>query len=608
VAVNPANPNNIAAIWIDHGFADNVAGVTLDGGKTWQNVALPLTVCAGGTQATAFDPWVSFAPNGDLHAVGDSFGGPQVLVNKSSDGGLTWTSPIQVNATGYSGNGSGPVYDDKPSLTADPTTADPTKPIYVYATWARFNNASVLIGNDAETMFARSTDGGQTWEPAQSIHTAPKSDFDWGQQIVVLPDGTLIEAFTEGEFKNNHQVALTLLRSTDHGQTWSDPITAVVQQPLLDPKASTPNALVTDPDTGQGVNAHPMFDSIAVDRTSGNLYAVWLDGRFSNFQYNGIALSMSCDGGLTWSQPIQVNQTPNAVPPLDRQAWNPTVALAADGTVAVTYYDFRNNTPAPGCATDYWLAYCHPSAKAPATDPTNWREVRLTDTSFNLEQAPVPESGVLGGSFWLGEYEGLAAAGKDFVAVWGMPNGSSTDQASIFFRRINSVGGDHLTAASTGPNAAAATLTSGQVNSLLPEAIHRWQLAGVDTSALAGLDLRIADLGGATLGMASGDTIWLDDNAAGWGWFVDRTPWDDAEFTTPGNQGEQDRMDLFTVVEHEVGHLLGFEHADSGVMLDTLPTATRRTPGSTLSLSDGANPGWWYLLVAVDWAGRHHHT
>src|SRR5262245_5590090 len=43
VAVNPANPKNIAAIWIDHGFADNVVGVTLDGGKTWQNVPLPLT-------------------------------------------------------------------------------------------------------------------------------------------------------------------------------------------------------------------------------------------------------------------------------------------------------------------------------------------------------------------------------------------------------------------------------------------------------------------------------------------------------------------------------------------------------------------------------------
>jgi len=43
---------------------------------------------------------------------------------------------------------------------------------------------------------------------------------------------------------------------------------------------------------------------------------------------------------------------------------------------------------------------------------------------------------------------------------------------------------------------------------------------------------------------ASGHTIWIDQNAAGWGWFVDATPGDDSEFTTPGNQGEQRRIDL----------------------------------------------------------------
>ena len=215
------------------------------------------------------------------------------------------------------------------------------------------------------------------------------------------------------------------------------PDAAVVQQPLLDPSVQPPNALVTDPDTGQAVEAHPMFPSLAVDRTSGNLYAVWIDGRFSNFQYNSIALSMSSDGGFNWSQPIQVNQTPNTVPPIDRQAWNPTVAVAADGTVAVTYYDFRNNTPAPGALTDYWLAF----APTPATNPANWSEVRLTNTSFNLEQAATR----FNGDFWLGDYEGLAAAGKDFVAVWGMPDGNGTGQESIFFRREFSTTGTATT-------------------------------------------------------------------------------------------------------------------------------------------------------------------
>jgi hypothetical protein len=424
VAVNPTNPNNIAAIWIDHGNAGLVAGVTLDGGRSWQNVAIPgITLCTGGPWQRGWDPWLSFAPNGDLYSIGkgkDASKEGQIFVNKSTDGGRTWSSPIPL----YTPDNSNSVFDDKPSLTADPFN-----PNDVYATWARFKNFPA--GNGAQTMFARSTDGGRTWQPAQDIHDAsPGTDFDWGHQVVVLPGGTLIDAFVEGAYNGNQQAALTLLRSTDHGQTWSAPIRAVVQEPLVDPNSNPPNAILTDPNTGQAVEAHPMFDSLAVDPKSGNLYAVWIDARFSNSQHNSIALSMSSDGGLTWSAPIQANQTPTNVPSADQQAWNPTVAVAADGTVAVTYYDFRNNTGASGTLTDYWLAYCRPSASTPATDPANWGEVRLTSTSFNLEQAP----GRFGGDFFLGDYEGLAAAGNNFAAVWGMPDGAAAGQESIFFR------------------------------------------------------------------------------------------------------------------------------------------------------------------------------
>jgi hypothetical protein len=53
--------------------------------------------------------------------------------------------------------------------------------------------------------------------------------------------------------------------------------------------------------------------------------------------------------GLTWSPKIQINRVPAT------QAFTPSVAVAADGTVGVTYYDFRNNTDTPGLPTDYWF-------------------------------------------------------------------------------------------------------------------------------------------------------------------------------------------------------------------------------------------------------------
>src|SRR5262249_35897449 len=157
---------------------------------------------------------------------------------------------------------------------------------------------------------------------------------------------------------------------------------------------------------------------------------------------------------------------------------------------------------------------------------------------------------------------------------------SDADPASIFYREI--IPGSPLEATSVGHNGTPPAVTSQQVDVLLAEALRRWQAAGVDTSALGRIDIRIADLGGTTLGLASGHTIWLDDNAAGWGWFVDATPRDDSEFSTPGNQGEQGRMDLLTVLTHEVGHLLGRGHEEEGVMAATLSPGTRQMPADAV--------------------------
>jgi membrane-associated phospholipid phosphatase len=140
---------------------------------------------------------------------------------------------------------------------------------------------------------------------------------------------------------------------------------------------------------------------------------------------------------------------------------------------------------------------------------------------------------------------------------------------------------DELRAATAAPAPVSGSLRDGQVQPLLAEALARWQAAGVDTLSLHGIGVRIADLGGRTLGKAAGGVIWLDDNAAGWGWFVDATPRTDSEFTTPGDQGERGRMDLLTVLEHEVGHVLGRDHEADGVMQATLDAGIRRTVSPT---------------------------
>jgi hypothetical protein len=48
-----------------------------------------------------------------------------------------------------------------------------------------------------------------------------------------------------------------------------------------------------------------------------------------------------------------------------------------------------------------------------------------------------------------------------------------------------------------------------------------------------------------------------------------------------GDQAEQMRMDLLTVVMHELGHVIGYPNGGSGVMSETLSTGARLAPSMT---------------------------
>lgn len=417
VAVNPIRPNNVVTAWFQGHFQDIIAAVSLDGGQTWQRVPIPITTCSGGPFLGAGDPWLSFASNGDLYAVaviGNSLSKRGISVSKSGDGGLHWSAALVVPESVTVDHPA-----DHPSLTADPTDAR-----FVYAIWLGISSGHRGM------VFSRTTDGGLTWKPARTIvrNNDPESYIQFSQ-ILVLPNGTLVDLYEFKEHPKSDKPVVNLQerRSTNHGQTWSAPRNAVTMTPIF--RAGSGFTLVVDPKTGQFVS-DPTNPSFAVDRRNGNLYAVWEDGRFSNFQYPDTAFAMSADGGLTWSVPIRVNRTPLDIAPANRQAFFPSSAVPADGTIGVSYYDFRFNDANPGLPTDRWLVLCHPSATKPATNPANWgSEVRLTDSSFNME-AVVP---TMRGHF-IGDYFGMATAGDDFVSVFTQPDHDNVN--TIFFRRV----------------------------------------------------------------------------------------------------------------------------------------------------------------------------
>src|SRR5207237_5838356 len=85
----------------------------------------------------------------------------------------------------------------------------------VYAVWdrSRFpsDNASLTGQADAasirgDIIFSRTTNGGQTWEPARDILSGNQNEFTIGNQIVVLPNGTLVDVFED--FNGSGRAAL----------------------------------------------------------------------------------------------------------------------------------------------------------------------------------------------------------------------------------------------------------------------------------------------------------------------------------------------------------------------------------------------------------------
>lgn len=444
ISLDASNVNHLIGVWqqdrwSDGGAAGQLTGVSFDGGRTWSRTSAPLSRCTGGNATNGgdyprvSDPWISIAPDGTAYQSGIVFSGATlapnsfgaVVASRSTDGGRTWSPVATLISDGSQ------FFDDKDSITADPTNAH-----FVYATWDR------LIGSQsghAPTWFARTTDGGTTWEPARSIYDPGVTNQTLNNQVVVLPDGTLVLFFDEFDtFHNQTTVLLRVIRSQDQGATWSAPST--IAQSL---------ALGTSfPETGAPIRDGANLGSIAVGK-NGELAVVWQDSRFSGGVRDGIAISLSQDGGMTWTRPAQVNSVGSV------QALLPTVTVRADGVIGVTYYDFRNHAPgATTLLTDYWLAT--------SVDGVSWKEAHVAG-SFDFSTAPFAEG------LFLGDYQALTSAGNTFLPFFVTTNAASpTNLTDVFAALVTESIPTSITA-----GAAAAAASRAPAFELAPELQQR---------------------------------------------------------------------------------------------------------------------------------------
>jgi hypothetical protein len=458
VSLNPANTRNLIGAWQQDrwnngGSRGDVTAYSLDGGATWTtNANTKSSICTGGTAANggnyerASDPWVDFSPDGTAYlmtlSVDTNPGGfgtspNAMLVMRSANGGATWGDPITLKR-----DENPNVLNDKNTLTADPHDSS-----FVYAIWDRlvsppgetpnpnaFENAPAFRG---PIWFSRTTNGGTSWETARQIHNPGTLNQTIGNQIVVLPDNTQFSGELVDVFDMIQNIAnrppgqgfsLQVIRSTDQGATWS-------KKAITVDRHNTFQGLVVDPDDPNAatrpVRTGDIIPQITVDPNSGAIYVVFQDSRFG--PRSSIGFTQSLDGGLTWSSTIKINKTPTNISVGNQQAFNPVATVLDDGTVGVRYSDFRFNTPDVAMlGTDEFIIHCHPTTPTACTNAANWgAEVKLTDTSYNMRQAPFARG------WFVGDYVGMDTDGQDFLPFWSQPFGA--DPASTFVRRVGLV-------------------------------------------------------------------------------------------------------------------------------------------------------------------------
>ena len=426
VAVDPTDPENIVGNfqqdrWSDGGAKALTAARSMDGGLTWARNVSPFSTCSGGDPdlPRTTDPFVSFDSAGRAYQIALSvdsaeLGVSAILANTSTTGGATWTSPVTIQRDENSIE-----FNDKESVTGDwrPTSGAGK----AYATWIRGD----LPGWDSISpvgqfnsfayrglpMFSKTTDGGATWSKPTSMTNS--NIYVQGNQIAVLPDGTLVDVAAalfrgSGVQPSPQQAFWTAFRSTNGGKTWGAPIKI----------ARLGTALLTDPDNlsptslDETVRAGDYIPDVAVDHDTGASYMVFADSIGDG--WNHVKLTRSTDGGKNWSTPVDVTDTPATT-----HSFNGTVEVTSDGTVAVMYYDFRSNDPSDPTTleTDVWLTHSHDGG-------ATFSASQHVYGSFDMKKAPIARG------WFLGDYQGMAAAGNDLVMFFAVST-SAEDSADV---------------------------------------------------------------------------------------------------------------------------------------------------------------------------------
>ena len=336
IGINPHDPCNWVGVAKDWhtGVRIGTWFTTLDAGQTWTSGEFPLE----GDANFSGDPVLSFAPNGDAHAIVLMYGSSKTGVYhyRSEDGGQTWSSGKKIHRAPNT---------DKVQIDIAPDEGP--YPGAIAVTWIHYLNAT-----DSELLASVSHDRGNNWSSPVRVNQK-KTPGGFSPDVAWGPDGRLYVLWTD---RGSEEIFVNL--SLDGGQTFGN------DRKVADYRT------VPSPIPGSGFRMFPIYE-IACDVSHGPFrgslyvaYHTWTG------KHSDIYCAYSRDGGNTF-QSVLVHPDDDRKRRIDQV--QPAVVADENGNVLVAYYDRRLDP-------ENFLLWCFMSRSSDGG--ASWRSIQVSDVGY----------------------------------------------------------------------------------------------------------------------------------------------------------------------------------------------------------------------------------
>ncbi|MCW8805236.1 MAG: glycoside hydrolase, partial [Ignavibacteriaceae bacterium] len=340
-----------------------------------------------------------------------------IQVFRSDDNGLTWMTPVN----GTPGGGS----EDKQWITVDNFSGPGNGNVYLIT--RSFGNGGIFM--------YRSTDNGNTFGPSGGVSIVSGNQ---GAFVAVGPDHSVYAFWYAGS-------SLQVRKSTDQGVTFGSAVTVA-------------SGLVggVNGDLGlvgirQGTSTASSFRSsefphAAVNPVSGDIYVTY-DNDAAGVDKADVFMTMSTDGGATWSASTRVNDDATTT-----DQWQPTIAVTPDGqNIGIFYYSRQEDA-----ANNLFKYYGRTGTISGST-------ISFTPSFAISDVASLPEFGRDSpvNTVYMGDYNHAVATDNAFHVVWSdnrddLPGGAPRKDPNVYYEKII-LGPPCPVGVATNPNPASGT-------------------------------------------------------------------------------------------------------------------------------------------------------